>query len=172
MDQIGAPQRPRPLNSGPERDQLESWLEFYRATLLTKCAGLSLAQLTTRAVTPSRLTLLGLVRHMSVVEQIWFPITFAGEEVSPYYRFAEDRDAPFDELDGASLDDVVALYEAACRRSRDVCAGHGLDEMAALERRGRAVDLRWIFVHMIEEYARHCGHADLLRELIDGETGY
>jgi uncharacterized damage-inducible protein DinB len=164
--------RVAPLLSGPERDQLESWLDFYRATLLLKCAGLSVEQLSTRAVASSDLTLLGLLRHMTFVEQVWFEKVFAGRDVDDYYKRDDDRDADFHDLSSASLDVVVGLFHRACAMSRDVSSGRDLDEMALVARRGREVDLRWIYLHMIEEYARHCGHADLLRELIDGTTGY
>ena len=161
-----------PLLSGPERDQLESWLDFYRATLLLKCAGLNAEQLSTRAVPSSDLTLLGLLRHMTFVEQVWFEKIFAGRDVDDYYKRVDDRDADFHDLTSASLDEVVQLFTTACSTSRALSSGRDLDEMALVVRRGRQVDLRWIYVHMIEEYARHCGHADLLRELIDGATGY
>jgi uncharacterized damage-inducible protein DinB len=164
--------RVNPLLSGPERDQLESWLDFYRATLLLKCAGLSAEQLSTRAVPSSDLTLLGLLRHMTFVEQVWFEKVFAGRDIDDYYKRDDDRDADFHDLTSASLDDVVQLFTTACSTSRALSSGRDLDEMALVVSRGRQVDLRWIFVHMIEEYARHCGHADLLRELVDGATGY
>jgi uncharacterized damage-inducible protein DinB len=172
VDQIDPPSRPAPLDSGPERAQLESWLEFHRATLLMKCAGLNVARLKERPVASSDLSLLGLLRHMTAVEEIWFPITFAGLAMDASYKRADDRDADFHELDSASLDEVVTRFESACQRSRELADGHDLSERAAVERRGRAVDLRWIYLHMIEEYARHNGHADLLRELVDGSTGY
>jgi len=161
-----------PLHSGPERSQLESWLDFYRSTLLLKCAGLSVEQLSTRAVASSELTLLGILRHMTFVEQAWFEEVFAGRTIVDYYKRDDDQMADFRDLTSAPLDEVVDLFERACAESRRVASGHELDEMALVVSRGRQVDLRWIHVHMIEEYARHCGHADLLRELIDGTTGY
>ena len=161
-----------PLLSGPERDQLESWLDFYRSTLLLKCAGLSVEQLSTRAVPSSDLTLLGLLRHMTFVEQVWFEKVFAGRDIDDYYKRDDDRDADFHDLTSASLDEVVQLFTTACSTSRALSNGRDPGEMALVVSRGRQVDLRWIYVHMIEEYARHCGHADLLRELVDGATGY
>ena len=172
MTPIPEPTREDPPNAGPERLQLEAWLDFYRTTLVQKCAGLSDAELTMPSAPPSNLTLLGLVRHMTFVEQVWFETVFAGREVDEYYKLLDDRDANFTNLDSAPIADVFALYATACATSREIARAHDLDEMAALERRGRHVDLRWIHVHMIEEYARHCGHADLLRERIDGVTGY
>src|SRR5579872_7405491 len=112
MDQIAVPDRPRPLNSGPERAQLESWLEFHRATLVTKCAGLDLEALCRRPVATSTLSLLGLLRHMTLVEQVWFHMTLEGREVQTYYQRDDDRDADFNDLASAPLDDVVALFDA------------------------------------------------------------
>jgi uncharacterized damage-inducible protein DinB len=172
MNEITAPERPEPPNSGPERAQLEAWLEFHRATLLRKCAELSVEQLRTRPVASSDLSLLGLVRHMTFVEQVWFQNVLDGLDVAGYYKREDDRDADFHDLHSATLDEVVELFLATCQRSRDLAAPHALDDMAATARRGREVDLCWIYVHMVEEYARHNGHADLLRELIDGEVGY
>ncbi len=159
-------------SSGDERTQLEAWLDFYRATLLRKCDGLTPAQLKERPVETSLLSLLGLVRHMTFVEQVWFESTFAGRDAVEYYKTEGDRDADFKDLDHPSVEDVMDLYLRAADTSRELCEGHGLDQMASRPRRGREVDLRWIFIHMIEEYSRHCGHADLMRELIDGATGY
>ena len=171
MDSLDAPQRQWPAPSGDERTQLEAWLDYYRATLLVKCTGLDRAQLATRAIPPSELTLLGLVRHMTLVEQWWFEETFAGLPVVEYYATESDRDADFHDLTSATLEEVRTNYDAACQRSRDLSAAHSLDEVAKKPNRNGAVDLRWIYVHMIEEFARHCGHADLLREVLDGTTG-
>jgi len=147
---------------------LESWLDFHRATLLMKCTGLNDEQLRIRACPPSTLTLLGLVRHMDEVENGWFG-RFAGEE-SPVYSTDEWPDADFDDLDGADAAANFAAFERQCARSRERAAGRGLDETFT-GRRGKEFSLRWIYVHMIEEYARHNGHADLIREAIDGTTG-
>jgi len=172
VERIPLPERAPPLHSGPERVQLESWLDFQRTTLLIKCADLDVDQLRRQPVATSLLSLLGLLRHMTFVEQVWFDAVFSGVEAPEYFKRAEDRDADFRDLDSATLDEVYELFLTACARSREVASGHDLDEMAAVERRGRHVDLRWIYVHLIEEYARHLGHADLLRELVDGATGY
>lgn len=172
METFEAPERLHIPFNGPERLQLESWLDFYRATLLEKCDGLNAAQLKERPVAPSTLSLLGIVRHMTFVEQVWFETTFAGLDTVGYYKTEGDRDADFNDLDGDAVETVFDLYERVARVSRDLAAGHDLDEQVKKPRRGRNVDLRWIYVHMIEEYARHCGHADLIRELIDGRTGY
>jgi uncharacterized damage-inducible protein DinB len=167
-----APERPDLLFNGEERPQLDSWLEFCRATLLYKCDGLELEQLKLRPVAGSSLSLLGIVRHMTYVEQVWFERIFTGSEVVEYYKLPDDRDADFNDLDGASLEQVLANYESAVATSRGCAFGHDLGESSLKVSRGRSTDLRWIYVHMIEEYSRHNGHADLIRELIDGTTGY
>jgi hypothetical protein len=168
---IARPVRKGPVSSGAEREQIESWLDYYRSTLVLKCVGLSFEQLTTAAVAPSTLTLLGILRPMTRVEQSWLQRTFAGLAPVAVYETEGDPDSDFNDLTNASLDDVEGLYWRTCERSRELCAGHGLDEVARRTRPGREVDLRWIYIHLIEEYARHCGHADLLRESIDGQTG-
>jgi uncharacterized damage-inducible protein DinB len=173
MEEIAPFVRPKPLSSGDERSQLESWLTFYRATLLKKCSGLTVEGLARRPVASSTMSLLGLLRHMTFVEQIWFDVRFAGNDVVEYYRRPDDREVAWTELESATLDDVVATYYRACAASDELARGHELDEFVTNPGPGREpVDLRWIYLHMIEEYARHCGHADLLRELIDGTTGY
>jgi hypothetical protein len=173
MEEISKFVRPKPLSSGEERSQLDSWLAFYRATLLKKCAGLNVEELARRPIESSTMSLLGLLRHMTFVEQVWFERRFADYDVAPYYRRPGNVDVAWTELDGATLDDVVALFNQACATSDDLARGHELDEFAKFAGVGRdPVDLRWIYLHMIEEYARHCGHADVLRELIDGVTGY
>jgi uncharacterized damage-inducible protein DinB len=156
-----------PLIAG-EREMLETWLDFHRATLLFKCAGLDDEQLKRRACPPSTLSLLGLVRHMNEVEAGWFG-RFVGDS-QPVYSTDEWPDADFDDLDTADAAADFAAFEAQCARSRERATGRGLDE-TFVGRRGNAISLRWIYVHMIEEYARHNGHADLLRERIDGVTG-
>jgi uncharacterized damage-inducible protein DinB len=160
--------RPDPSTTAGEREMLESWLDYHRATLLWKCAGLGDEQLKERACPPSTLSLLGLVRHMNEVENGWFG-HFVGERTR-VYSTDEWPDADFDDLDNADAAADFAAYEEQCERSRQRAAGHGLDE-TFVSRRGDTISLRWIYVHMIEEYARHNGHADLIREAIDGVTG-
>ena len=165
-----APDVPRadPPYVAGEREMLESWLDFHRATLRWKCAGLADEQLKQRACPPSTLSLLGLVRHMNEVEQGWFG-SFVGDH-ERVYSTDEWPDADFDDLDNADAAADFAAFEAQCARSRERAAGRGLDETFT-SRRGRTISLRWIYVHMIEEYARHNGHADLIREAVDGTTG-
>jgi hypothetical protein len=155
-----------------ERTSLEQALDYHRATLLMKCAGLTAEQLKLRPLLPSRLSLLGLVRHMVEVERWWFRMHAAGEEIG----FIYDPDGvglDFEEIADADAEADLAAFEEECSAARDAVAGHSLDEV--VPSRGhhpeRERDIRWIYVHMIEEYARHNGHADLLREAIDGVTG-
>ena len=151
---------------------LVSWLEFHRETLALKCQGLSPEQLRRRAVPPSTLSLLGLVRHMTEVERNWFQRTIAGADAPPLYYTEADRDGDFDNVDGADPEEAFAAWRAECEAARQVLAGvPSLDDAGAGLRRGETVSVRWILVHMIEEYARHNGHADLLRQCIDGATG-
>ncbi|HEY1761280.1 MAG TPA: DinB family protein [Acidimicrobiales bacterium] len=172
MDTFHAPERQHVPNSGDERLQLNAWLDFYRATLLVKCDGLSVAQLKTRPFASSSLSLLGIVRHMTYVEQLWFETVFTGADTAAYYVTAGDNDADFNDLESDAAETVFDLYQHVVSASSALAAGHSPDEIAKKPRRGREVDLRWIYLHMIEEYARHCGHADLIREMIDGTTGY
>ena len=172
VETFEAPKRPHIPFHGPERVQLDAWLDFYRATVLEKCDGLNAAQLKQRPVTSSSLSLLGIVRHMTFVKQIWFENRFAGRDTADFYKTEGDRDADFNDLDDTAVENVFILFGQAIEVSREVATGHELDERVTTVSRGRDVDLRWILIHMIEEYARHCGHADLIRELIDGATGY
>ena len=160
-----------PLVTG-ERAALEAWLDYQRETLLLKCSGLTAAQLRERAVPPSGLTLLGLVRHMTEVERWWFRVHGANQHMT--FRYTEENlDADFEDLDEPDAEVVLAAYweEAGLARA----AVRGLDLEHVVPSHGdhpeRVRNLRWIYLHMIEEYARHNGHADLLRESIDGETG-
>jgi uncharacterized damage-inducible protein DinB len=173
MDEIPRFERPKPLLSGPDREQLESWLVFYRATLLKKCSGLSFEDLARRPIESSTMSLLGMLRHMTFVEQVWFDVRFAGNDVVEYYKRPDDRETDWTELDSATLDEVVANFQRACETSDELARGHDLEEMVKKPGKDREpVDLRWIYLHMLEEYARHCGHADIIRELVDGTTGY
>ena len=168
---IPRPQRPPEPVAGPERAQLEAWLDFHRATLLTKCAGLDEAQLTTRAVPPSELTLLGLLQHMTLVEVWWFDVVLLDSTTPLPYSSDDDRDAEFHDFSFAAPDAVAESFLAACERSRQNAASLDLDAITRRSGERFRFDLRWLYTHMIEEYARHNGHADLLREVIDGTTG-
>ena len=168
---IAAPPRIEPAFNGPEKTQLEAWLDYHRATLLMKCEGLEFRQLATASVPHSSLTLLGILRHMTIVEQYWFHKIFADEDVVHAYDSPDDPDAEFNDLASATLEEVEHNFLAACERSRHIVTGAELYSLARAARPSTPIDLRWICVHMIEEYARHNGHADLLRECIDGATG-
>lgn len=157
---------------GDERTMLEGWLDHHRQTLLRKCAGLTAEQLKTASVEPSGLTLLGLVRHMADVERWWFRKNFLGEDVPDLYYTHTDIDADFNAIADADAEADFAIFQREVELCRAAVAGHSLDETyLSLGRKRREQNLRWVYVHMIEEYARHNGHADLIRERIDGVTG-
>jgi len=153
-----------------EGDMLIAWLDWHRATLATKCDDLSAEQLGERAVPPSPMSLLGLLQHMFEVERNWFRRVLAGEDVEPVYFSDADPDGDFQTVDITKAAETRAAWEAECDHSRRAVAAAPSLEVTG-DRRGEVVSLRWILVHMIEEYARHNGHADLLRERIDGRTG-
>ncbi|MCZ2835925.1 DinB family protein [Modestobacter sp. VKM Ac-2985] len=172
-----APTRVDPPFTDGERAAVEAWLDVHRATLLTTCAGLTPEQLGERSVPPSSLSLRGLLRHMTDVERYWFTRVVAGREAPTVY-WTDEEDAEFTGV-GAEGDDPttavpaeLAAFTAEVEASRAVAAGQGsLDDLSAGLRYGEQVSLRWVYLHMIEEYARHNGHADLLRECTDGTTG-
>ncbi len=154
-----------------ERQMLDAWLDFHRQTLLAKCAGLTADQLRQRAAPPSGLSLLGLVRHMAEVERGWFRRRVNGEDAGFLFSSEEDPDGEFDNVDKADAERDFATYLAEVEAARRAAAGHDLDETFYHVRREVDMSVRWAYLHMIEEYARHNGHADLLRERIDGATG-
>jgi uncharacterized damage-inducible protein DinB len=163
--------RPEPEYVAGERTTLDQFLDYHRATLLWKCSGLTTEQLKTRAVSPSVMSLLGIVRHMVEVERGWFGSVVGGQQL-PYEYCTDDLNADFDDLDSADAQADLTTYQREVERSREVASSHDLDEIIPSRREGRPPrSVRWIYVHMIEEYARHNGHADLLREAIDGTTG-
>ena len=156
-----------------ERTTLMTFLKWYRDTLELKCSGLDPAALTRRAVEPSSMSLLGLVRHMAEVERGWFRRTMAGEDAPPHFYSKDDPDGDFDH----AVDEEAVVAEAwETWRAEVAFADRFVDEAPSLDvvgrqRDGTAVSLRWVLTHMVEEYARHAGHADLLRERIDGRRG-
>jgi uncharacterized damage-inducible protein DinB len=164
--------REEPPNVAGERDALEAWLDYHRATLESKCAGLTAEQLRRRSVEPSSMSLLGLVRHMAEVERSWFQRRVAGRDVGFIYCDAESNpDGDFDDVDTADADADFATYRREVAEARAAAAGRSLDDTFVHDRLQVEMDVRWVFIHMIEEYARHNGHADLIRERIDGATG-
>lgn len=159
--------RPQPPHTAPPVEMVAAFLDSLRATVLWKLEGLSEEE-ATRRIAPSGLSLLGIVKHLAHVERWWFRAVFAGEAIGPIWTTA-DPDADWRIEPGESIASVVALYEAECARSREIVAGAVWDTPGASVKRPRS--LGWILTHMVEETARHCGHADLLREEIDGATG-
>jgi uncharacterized damage-inducible protein DinB len=166
-------ERAEPSLQANERDMLTGWLDLHRATLLWKCEGLTDEQLRERAVPPSGLCLLGLVRHLAENERGWFRNVLLGEGLPELYATKEDRDADFNDVETADVAEVFATFDRECASAREaVAASPDLDGLSKKrDRTGEQFSLRWILTHMIEEYARHNGHADLLRERIDGATG-
>jgi uncharacterized damage-inducible protein DinB len=155
-----------------ERTSLEQWLDYHRSTLLTKCSGLAAEQLKQRSVPPSRLSLLGLVRHMAEVERWWFRRHAAGEDIGFLYD-SEGEGSDFEQVEQADAEADLEAYRRECEAARAAASGRSLDDVVPSrgDHPDRMRDIRWIYLHMIEEYARHNGHADLLREAIDGITG-
>jgi len=165
-----APQEdPRGEGSGSdERSTLTDYLRHYRTTFELKCAGLDAGQLARRSVPPSTLSLLGLLRHLAGVEQVWFRTRLAGLEGPRHFR----ETGPESEFDGAVADDTVVAQAWTTWREEVAFAEAWVASAPSMDHVGADGSvLRDILVHMIEEYARHCGHADLLRECIDGRVG-
>ena len=163
--------RLEPTYALDDRDMLEGWLEFHRMTLLLKCEGLDDAARKRRPVETSLLSLHGLVRHMAEVERNWFRRALLSDP-STTWIYSEDGfdDNELFPLDDADWDTDLAIWQAECEASRQAAAAHELSDAGL--RRGEPVSLRWIYTHMIEEYARHNGHADLIREMVDGAVGW
>ncbi|MGW5054354.1 DinB family protein [Actinokineospora sp. NPDC004072] len=160
----------RPLVAD-ERTMLTSFLDWHRETFRHKCAGLTAEQLSLRSVEPSSMSLHGLIRHLAGTERWWFRMQFAGEDVDHLYYADDDPDMDFDRLDGDPFA-ALAVWEAECARSREIAAAADFDATGRSWRTDQPISLRRIMVHMLAEYARHNGHADLIRERIDGATGH
>ena len=160
--------RSRPIQRGSERAMLESMLDFYRATVVNKVAGLTGAQAFTAAVSPSTLTPATVVKHLTGTERFWFSIDFADLDVAwPWTD--DDLHGNFRMEPGDTLSAIVADYLEECERSRRAVADAELDDVA--RGKGMGFTLRYAMIHMIQETARHCGHLDLLREATDGAVG-
>jgi uncharacterized damage-inducible protein DinB len=156
--------------AGDEKAMLSAFLDRYRETMLWKIEGLTTEQASARLV-PSASTLLGIVKHLAYVERGWFPIYFAGEPPSyPWPEDEPDQDIDFRVTETDTIESVSVLYQQEIARSRAIVASASLDDLSREQERGPR-SLRWIMVHMIEETARHAGHADILRELTDGAIG-
>jgi hypothetical protein len=166
--------RPPDLSSPPtvadERTTLDGWLNFHRRTLQWKCEGLTPDQLRSRSVPPSNLSLIGLVRHMTDVERGWFAEHF-GMDDTPIYYTEDNPAADFGAIAGADVDSDLATFRRETALYRETAKQFNLDHITTSIVDAKQYSLRWIYTHMIEEYARHNGHADLLREAIDGATG-
>jgi hypothetical protein len=163
--------RPRIPRVAAEREALAGYLEYYRGTVDMKCRGLAPEQARARSMPPSTLSVHGLVRHLAGVERWWLQQNFERRDV-PFLFFTEDDpDLDFDPpADADFLADLTA-WRAECAVSREIVAAHDLDDTARPLDWDEDVDLRWLVLRMITEYAQHCGHLDLLREGIDGRTG-
>jgi hypothetical protein len=166
---IQDPRRTEPSLVLPDRAMLEAWLEYHRATLMLKCDGLADVKRKERPIPTSKLSLHGLVRHMAEVERNWFTRVLQSHGDTPFIWYTGVEDSELVPLDDADWAADLAAWRAECDRSRAGAAGKDLDYQGT--RDGKPVSLRWIYVHMIEEYARHNGHADLIRELLDGAVG-
>jgi uncharacterized damage-inducible protein DinB len=164
-------ERVDPPLAGSERAILTSFLDWHRDTLMVKCEDLTDDQLRRRAVTTSGLSLLGLVRHLAEVERTWFRRVMAGEAIGLVYSDSGDFQAAYDAT-GADVGEAFANWRAEVEHARRIESGiSGLDVTGFQAKWQEHVSLGWVLVHMIEEYARHNGHADLIREAIDGRTG-
>ena len=166
--------RSDPATTADERTTLTQFLDYQRATLLMKAAGLDRDQLNQRLPTSS-LTLAGLLKHLSYVEDSWIQQVFLGRQLPEPWAsapFDSDEDWEFHSAAHDGPDTLRELYESSCARTRAGIEGAALDAVSVgASRSGSQFSLRWILVHLIEETARHCGHADLLREAIDGVVG-
>jgi uncharacterized damage-inducible protein DinB len=168
--------RTDPPDSGPELQALTAFLDFQRETVLLKTEGLSREQLA-QQLPSSSLTLAGLLNHLALVEDSWFPVRFLGLPDDPLWAGVDweaDPDHEFHTALDLTPEELRERYRRACDRSREVVAqAGGLDQLSVgtSRRTGNRWDLRWVLLHLIEETARHAGHADLLRESIDGSVG-
>ncbi|HUQ55180.1 DinB family protein [Lentzea sp.] len=163
--------RPEPPLTGGERETLRAFLDYHRATLAMKCEGLSDDDLRRRSMPPSTLTLLGLVRHMAEVERTWFRKVINGEDLPLVWSDAGDYQVAYD-ASGSSRSEAFAAWQAEVEHSRRIeREAESLDVTAHQPRWDADVSLRLVMHHLCHEYARHNGHADFLREGIDGVTG-
>lgn len=155
-------------HAGPEKETLRAFLDNYRAAIAWKLEGLSVDD-AARPLVPSGTNLLGLVKHLAWVELGWFVEFFAGETIDDPYAGMGDADMRAEP--GDTVEAIIELYELHIARADAVIAATDLEDLSARDRHGKRFSLRWILIHMIEETARHAGHADIIREQIDGATG-
>jgi uncharacterized damage-inducible protein DinB len=161
--------RPTGDLAADERTMLTGLLAWHRSTFLYKCAGLTGEQLAQASVPPSNLTLLGLIRHLAKVERIWFRLRYAAQDIGPLYDPELGKDHDFEALDPAQAEDAYATLLEEIRLADEAAAKGSLDD--TFTHGGETFSLRMIYLHMIGEYARHNGQADLIRERVDGFTG-
>ena len=152
-----------------EREILISFLEFQRQALVRKCEDLTDDQLRRRPVPSSNISLIGLVRHLATVERWYFQAVIAGDFPGPL--FDSDSDEAFSAIDTATRDETFVIWAAEVATARGIVASRPLDAVGTVPPTGLRLSLRWVITHMIDEYARHLGHADIVREAIDGRTG-
>jgi uncharacterized damage-inducible protein DinB len=164
--------RVEPERIADERTALDGLIDFQRATLLGKCTGLTSSQLKECSVPPSTLSLLGLIRHMTEVERWWFRMHANGEDLEWPYD-PDQAGADFFETAEADAASNLDAFRQEIDAARAAVADKSLDHVvpSRADHPERTRDIRWIYLHMIDEYGRHNGHADLLREAIDGATG-
>jgi hypothetical protein len=160
-------ERTIPEGLSDERSLLDGWLDYYRATLLAKCDGLTGRQLTTRSCEPSPMSLIGLVRHMTEMERA-YGHRLADRDIGWLYCTDENQEGDFEAATAAGAAVDLETFRAHCVRTRQIMAAHQLDDIFGTR---KSHTLRWFCLYLIKEYARHLGHADLLRERIDGMTG-
>ena len=168
---LDPPFDPEAAPYGGDEPAVVSWLlDYQRYVLLRKVAGITDQQARTTTA-ESDLTLLGLVRHLALVEQYWIGEIFLGLSETSLWDDPDDRDRDFHPLEHDTLADALVALRAEIERARQLTSITSFDALSVGLRKKQQVKLRWILVHLVEEYARHCGHADLLREAIDGTTG-
>lgn len=167
------PPRVRPPVDGDERTQLVGWLDLQRALVPWKCAGLAEAD-AHRPVLPSSplMTAAGIVSHLRWTEHCWFEVLFAGAPTATNVQFDESRPDADMQVDDVPLAQLLDEYAAQCARSNEIVAVAALDAVCRNAEYCAGVHLRWVLTHMVEETARHVGHLDAVRELLDGSTGY
>ncbi|WP_073481472.1 DinB family protein [Streptoalloteichus hindustanus] len=164
-------ERPSPPLVGGEREMLRAYLDFHRATLAMKCDGLSDDDLRRQSMPPSTLSLLGLVRHMAEVERAWFRRVIDGEDVPLVWSDEGDFQVAYD-ASTATREEAFAAWQAEVEHARRIeRSAESLDVTGRHYRTGEPVSLRLVMLHLIHEYARHNGHADFLREGVDGTVG-
>ncbi|MFD4550842.1 DinB family protein [Streptomyces sp. NPDC058466] len=166
-------QRTKPATHADERSMLEGWLDHLRQNLEMKCEGLDDTQLRTASAEPSVLSLLGLVRHMAEVERGWFRKVLAADDAGPIYSGDGDPDGDFHVTEADTWAEAYATWQTEIGFARRNTARFALDDICEGKSKftSEPISLRWVYTHRIKEYARHLGHADLIRERIDGTTG-